>query len=325
MNTLSTPPIQLSVIIPVYNEEKYIRTLIESLLVDEGIEKEIFLVDGGSTDKTIDIIENFQKARKNIFLVPNFKKYVSPGFNQAFKLSRGRYVTLMGAHAHYPENFFKNGLKYLQHDECDVVGGPLKQEGKTKVGKAIAYAMSSKFGVGGTEFRTEKKKMYVDSVAFAIYKREIFDEIGLLDEELIRNQDDELHYRMNAAGFRVLMVPEMECVYYVRNSLSALFQQYYQYGYYKPLVLKKVRKGLRLRHLVPSMFCIYLFSIPFISWISLIWLVPLLVYIFAIISISLKSKLKFKQQFVLMAAFPTLHISYGAGFLFGLTKARKQK
>lgn len=309
---------QLSIIIPLYNEEKYVGPLLDSLLLDDGVEKEIFLTDGGSTDGTISVVQRYQAQYPNIHLVNNEKKYVSFGFNKAFPDVKGKYVTLMGAHALYPPGFFVNGLKYLDAGECDVVGGPLLQEGKTDTGKAIAYAMSSKFGVGGTEFRTMKKKMYVDSVAFAIYKKEIFDKIGLLDEELVRNQDDELHYRMNAAGYRILMVPEMQCVYYVRNSLSSLYSQYYQYGLYKPLVLKKVKQGTRFRHLVPALFCLYICSLP-LAFFTCLWLLPLVLYMLLIVFITMcASHLSFRQKCLAMAAFPTLHFSYGFGFLRGL-------
>lgn len=308
----------LSVIIPTYNEEKYIAPLIDSLLIPDGIDKEIFFADGMSTDRTREIIQQYQSKHPNIYLVDNPKRFVSPGFNQAFRQSNGKYVTLMGAHATYPKGFFSAGIKYLSAGECDVVGGPLRQEGKTPDGKAIALAMSSKLGVGGTEFRTERKKMYVDSVAFAIYKREIFETIGLLDEDLVRNQDDELHYRMNAAGYRILMVPEMECVYYVRNSLSALYKQYYQYGYYKPLVLKKVRQGIRLRHLVPATFCLYLLSVILLVWFVPIWILPLIIYIITITFTAVSANIGFRQKIIFMAAFPTLHLSYGFGFLNGL-------
>lgn len=308
---------QLSIIVPVFNEIKYIHPLLGSLLMQDGVEKEIFLADGGSTDGTVAVIEAYAQQHSNVHLVRNEKKYVSFGFNKAFPQTTGKYITLMGAHALYPDGFFSNGLKYLEAGECDVVGGPLLQEGKTPAGKAIAYAMSSKWGVGGTEFRTERRKMYVDSVAFAIYKREIFEKIGLLDEELVRNQDDELHYRMNAAGYRILMVPEMQCVYYVRDSLSALFRQYYQYGLYKPLVLKKVRQGIRFRHLVPPLFCLYLLSLP-LAAIFALWLLPLAIYTIAILTIALSSPLSLSQKTTLFAAFPVLHVSYGIGFLKGL-------
>jgi GT2 family glycosyltransferase len=244
---------------------------------------------------------------------------VSPGFNKAFARSSGKYVTLMGAHADYPPNYFKDAIRYLESGECDVVGGPLVQKGKTPTGETIAACMSSKFGVGGTEFRTARKKMYVDSVAFAIYKRSIFEKIGLLDEELIRNQDDELHYRMNAAGYRILMVPELECVYFVRNTLATLYKQYFQYGLFKPLVLKKVSSGIRIRHLVPAFFCLYIFTLPVaIAWP--VWLIPGVLYLLIDLTVSLSLPLSFRQRLIATTVFPTLHFSYGAGFLLGLRK-----
>jgi GT2 family glycosyltransferase len=176
--------------------------------------------------------------------------------------------------------------------------------------------MSSKFGVGGTEFRTEQKKMYVDSVAFAVYKREIFEQVGLLDEELVRNQDDELHYRINNNNFKILMVPEMECSYFVRDSLTKLFNQYYWYGYYKPLVFKKAKSGIRIRHIIPSLFVIYILLLPLGLIISKMFLLPLIFYV---ILFFLHSKNKKVQKILLFLAFINIHISYGIGFLLGLS------
>ena len=311
--------IQLSIIIPLHNEINYIDLLMQSVLQNDGIDKEIFLVDGGSTDGTIEKIERYEKQYPNITLVNNERQFVSYGFNKAFPLTKGKYITLMGAHAEYPMGFFNIGISFLESNECDVVGGPLKQLGKTLTGKAIAYCMSSKFGVGGTEFRTETKKMYVDSVAFAIYKREVFENTGLLDEDLIRNQDDELHYRINAAGYRILMVPEMSCNYYVRNSIKKLFLQYFGYGLYKPLVLNKVKQSIRFRHIIPFLFVLYIISLPIAIWFP-IWTIPLLLYMIIDIYISFFNNLNLKEKFYCLIIFPTLHFAYGLGFLFGLRK-----
>ena len=313
--------ILLSIIIPIYNEEKYIGHLLESITGINSVNKEFFLVDGGSTDGTLEIIDKHKRQNENIHLIHNPERFVSHGFNKAFPLTKGKYITLLGAHAIYPNSFFETGIPYLESGECDVVGGPLQQLGKTETGQAIAYCMSSKFGVGGSEFRTETKKMYVDSVAFAIYKRAVFEKTGLLDEELIRNQDDELHYRINAAGFRILMVPEMRCSYYVRNNLKSLFRQYFQYGLYKPLVLKKVHSGIRLRHLIPAIFCLYIISIPIVGWFSS-WIVPLALYsaLALYFSIVKSDTLTGKQKLICLIIFPTLHISYGSGFIIGLKK-----
>lgn len=310
----------LSIICPTLNEINYIENLVKSIAQNDGIEKEIFFVDAGSTDGTKEKINELSKIYTNIRLVDNPQKYVSQGFNKAFPLTSGKYITLIGAHSKYPENFFKNGIYYLENGEADVVGGPLKQKGKTETGEVIARCMSSKFGVGNTEFRTSSEKMYVDSVAFAIYKREIFEKTGLLDEELIRNQDDELHYRINSYKYKILMVPEMQCEYYVRGSIGKLFSQYYQYGLFKPLVLKKVKSGIRLRHLIPTFFVIYLFLLGFLLKLSGIFVVPFLLYMSINIYISVRSESSVKNILTSMLVFITLHFSYGSGFIVGLKK-----
>lgn len=310
----------VSVIIPTLNEEAHIGGLVEKIIKTNRCAVEVFVCDAGSTDNTIGKVE--QLGYPNVHVVHNTRKYVSYAFNDTFPKTKGKYIALLGAHAEYPEHYLDFALKYLE-SECDVVGGPLNQLGKGDVGKAIAVAMSHKFGVGGTEFRTEQKKMYVDSVAFAVYKRTIFEHIGLLDEQLVRNQDDELHYRMNANGYKILMVPEMRCSYFVRNSLNKLFSQYFQYGLYKPLVFAKVKSGIRIRHIIPTLFVFYLAILPIALYLNLLLGVPLLIYFVAAISFSLQSDVKRKD--IVFTAFLFLHISYGAGFLLGLPSFLKYK
>lgn len=310
---------QLSIICPTYNELKNIDALVGSLLQNDGIEKEIFIVDGGSTDGTIDKVNELMLKHPNLNLVINEKRYVSYGFNKAFPLTKGKYITLSGAHSVYKQNFFKTGVNALETEECGAVGGTLKQEGTTDTGKAIAYCMSTKFGVGNTEFRTAKQRMYVDSVAFAIYKKDVFEKAGLLDEELIRNQDDEFHYRLNKYGFKILMLPEMECIYYVRGTLSGLFRQYYGYGLYKPLVIKKIGSVISLRHFIPSLFVIYFLLLP-LAFVNKYFLLPLLLYAVLDLYYSVKAPGGLKIKLISLIVYPALHISYGTGFILGLFK-----
>ncbi|MGZ3864633.1 MAG: glycosyltransferase family 2 protein [Bacteroidia bacterium] len=316
-------PVTVSIICPVLNESAYVDTLVKKFLHSDGIGKEVFFLEAGSTDDTKAKLLELQKQHSNIYIVDNPQKYVSFGFNKAFPLTNGKYIAFLGAHADYPDTFFSNAVKYLESGECDAVGGPLKQSGKTDTGKAIAYCMSNKFGVGGTEFRTSTQKQYVQSVAFAVYKKEVFEKAGLLDEELLRNQDDELHYRLNEHGFRILMVPEMQCAYFVRSSISRLFSQYFQYGLFKPLVLKKVRSGVRIRHLIPACFVAYFLSLP-IAAIYLWWLVPMALYLFCNFVFSFFNELPLSQKLKAFVVFPMLHISYGSGFILGLLKNPKK-
>lgn len=309
----------LSVVIPTLNERGHLQQLIDSIDGLDSIDKEIIIVDGGSTDGTAEKVMELAGSSRNLKLVYNPDRFVSHGFNKAFHTARGKYISLVGAHAKYPPAYFSTCISAIQSGECDAAGGFLLQKGKTMMGNAIAIAMSSRFGVGDTPFRTTRKRMYVNSVAFAVYDRKIFDKVGLLDEELIRNQDDEFHYRLNAAGFRMLMLPELEVVYYVRESLGRLYSQYYQYGFYKPLVIRKVRSGLRLRHLIPSLFVTYLVSLP-IAFAWPFWLIPLMAYLMLSLVFSVRSKASWAIRLRMLLVFPVLHIAYGSGFLMRLPR-----
>ena len=308
---------ELSVICPTYNEIDFIDALIDNLCFNDGLEKEILIVDGGSVDGTIEKVKLLMNKYSSLKFLENPFRTSTHAFNIGYKFSTGKFIAFVGAHANYDKNYFTSGLDCLRRNECDVVGGPLNQKGKSLTGKAIALVMSSKLGVGNTEFRTENKKMMVDSVAFAIYKREIIEQCGLMDESLPVNQDDEFHYRVKSKGYRIMMIPEMSSTYYVRDSFVKLFRQYFRYGLYKPAVLKKVSGSVRLRHLMPSLFTIYLLSLPLMILIP-IWILPLLLYFLLILARSLSFNEILKIRLLSIPVFPLIHLSYGSGFLLGL-------
>lgn len=311
---------KLSIVIPVYNEIKYIEELFASLMNIDYPDLELLFVDGGSTDGTLEYLKKqIPQINKEIKVINNPSKFVSHGFNQAYKLCRGRFISLIGAHSLYPSNYFRKCIEEISANVCDVAGGKLTHKGKSIYGKAIAACLNSIFGVGDTAFRTSNQRKFVDSVAFAVYDRKVFEACGLLDEELVRNQDDEFHYRLNHYGFKILMIPELSIIYFVRDSIEKLFTQYFQYGLYKPLVLKKVPSEWKWRHLIPSLFVLYLISLP-LALIFPLWILPFLLYVFLDIYFSFKASAPWQVRLRMLLVYPVLHIAYGAGFLAGLTK-----
>lgn len=312
---------KLSIIIPAYNEVDNIVNLVQSLNEMDDLDKEIIFSDAGSNDGTREKIAEAAEKYGHIVLVDNPGRYVSHAFNQAFKVAKGDYIALIGAHSVYPANYFKVCVEHLDAGLCDAAGGFLLHRGMNETGEAVAYAMSTKFGVGDTEFRTEPEKKYVDSVAFAVYNRKVFDTAGFFDEALIRDQDDEFHYRMNSLGLRILMIPDLKVTYFVRNTLGGLAKQYYQYGLFKPLVFKRVISSVRMRHLIPSFFVLYLALLPLSFWFVM-WLTPLFLYFFLASCFALQAPLRLKGKLILMLVYPVMHISYGSGFIFGLLKSR---
>jgi glycosyltransferase involved in cell wall biosynthesis len=312
---------ELSIICPTLNEINFIDDLVNDLCFDDGLDKEVLIVDGGSTDGTLVRVKELMKNYPNLKLINNPRRTSTAAFNIAFTQSASIYVAFVGAHARYSLGYFSNAIKELNTNSCDVVGGPLMQQGKSLVGKAIALAMRSKIGVGNTDFRTSSARKYVDSVAFAIYRRSVIEEIGVMDERLKVNQDDEFHYRLNSKGFKILMIPEISSVYFVRSTYSGLFKQYFKYGLYKPLVLRKIKSAIKLRHLIPALFFLYLCSIPIAYWLSFnLWMIFLPLY-FALITIAaMISNEVLVVKLLSIPAFLILHLSYGFGFILGLIK-----
>jgi len=309
----------LSIICPAYNEIHFIEALLKRLCAPEGIEKEILLTDGGSTDGTREKVLQLCKEYPSLKLVDNPLKTSTHAFNIAYRQAKGKYVAFVGAHAAYNENYFRIAIDCLDKNECDVVGGPLNQKGKSDTGKAIALVMSSKAGVGNTEFRTMKTRQFVDSVAFAVYRKSIFEKAGLMDESLPVNQDDELHYRLNGMGYRILMVPEMQATYYVRGSYRKLARQYFRYGFYKPAVIRKIKGAVRLRHLVPSLLVLYFVSLP-LTLLTAYYFIPLLLYLMMILITTLNFDASAGIKLKAIPVFPVLHVAYGSGFIAGFFK-----
>lgn len=308
----------LSIIIPVRNEAEYIEQAVESFIQDTTA-KEVWICDTGSTDGTLQILDRLALKYDQIKIFNSQYRTVSKVFNEVFPLTKGKYVSLLGAHAKYTPHYFSTGIKYLESNECDSIGGPLIQLGKSNMGKAIAFCMSSKFGVGNTPFRTEKKRMFVETVAFSVFKRELIEKVGLFDEELVRNQDAEFNYRLNAKGFSILMVPEMTCFYFVRESLSSVINQYYQYGFYKPLVFKKLKGSMKPRHIIPAIFVLYLIGL-LIGHQFILTVIPAIMYLFLVLLFSLVNSLTFIQKLNCLFVFPSLHLSYGIGYIVGAFK-----
>ena len=312
---------QLSIIIPIHNEILYISRSFESIiLAGSEIESEFFFVDGQSNDGTYEWIKKAIKNIDNCKLILNDKKFVSHGFNIAFNDSKGEFVSRVDGHTIYPKSYFSDAMDIFSKNNVDVVGGPANHIGIGWKGKVIANCMMHPFGVGNSKFRISNEEQYVDTVPFPIYKRKVLEKVGLYSEELIKNQDDELNYRCVENGFKIFMSPKLKTNYLVRENLIDLSKQYFLYGFYKPLVFKKVAYGSRLYHFIPAIhFILSILSLavfPFNKY-SLIYL---FCYLTLSLIFSIKKNKKFKDVLYSTFAFSSIHYSYGIGFIQGYLK-----
>jgi len=309
----------ITVLCPTYNEAEYIEKLLKFFINSSPSGKELLLIDGGSTDGTKRIINEWTNKYSNIHLLENENKYVSFALNIGIKNSNGDPIIRLDAHSEYAQDYFEQIIKTFNETGADIVGGPMNAVGKTNFQIAVAQATSTVFGVGDSKIHKEKYKGESDHVYLGAWKRKLFDEIGFFDERLKRNQDDEFHYRARSLGKEIYLNPEIKSYYYPRSSLFKLIKQYIQYGLFKPVVLRKIKSEIKLRHLIPALFSIYILSLP-LAFFSLFYLLPLFVYIFMDIYFSIRTKSNIKIVINSLIVYPVLHLSYGFGFLIGLFK-----
>ena len=315
---------QLSIIIPIYNEILYIPRSFESIiLAGSEIESEFFFVDGQSTDGTYEWIKEAIKKIDNCRLILNEKKIVSHGFNLVFNDTRGKFISRVDGHTIYPKFYFSDAMDIFSKKDIDVVGGPANHIGIGWKGKVIANCMTHPFGVGNSKFRISNKEQYVDTVPFPIYKRRVLEKVGLYSEELIKNQDDELNYRCVENGFKIFMSPKLKTNYLVRENLIALSKQYFLYGFYKPLVFKKVSYGARLYHFIPSIHFILSILSLIIFQFNKYSIIYIFCYLIFALVFSIKKNKELKDVFYSTFAFASIHYSYGIGFTQGYLKRVK--
>lgn len=319
----------VSILIPIRNEAAFIKRCLVAVLSQDypSNQMEILIADGLSDDGTRDKLKALQINDSRVKVFDNMGKFVASGLNLLTCQAKGDILIRVDGHCIIAPDYVRNCVRHLQGDAADGVGGPMHSIGENYVSQTIALAMSSKFGVGSSDFRTETgQTKLVDTVPFPAYTRAIIEKVGPYDEELVRNQDDEYNYRIRKAGGKLLLAADVQSTYYSRGSLKKLWQQYFQYGFYKVRVLQKHPAQMRPRQFVPFAFVLTIILGIFLSilapwgWIPLASLVG--VYLLSNLAASIitaKNK-GWRYLPVLPFTFATLHLSYGLGFFAGLFK-----
>jgi glycosyltransferase involved in cell wall biosynthesis len=320
---------RLSIIVPCRNEQRYIGDCLDSILACDHPRKdlEVLVVDGRSDDGTREIVSRYAARHPEIRLLDNPRGIVPAALNIGIRAATGDAIMRMDAHAAYPPDYVPRLLAALAESGADNVGGCVATlpADPGPVAGAIAVALSHPFGVGNSYFRIgAAEPRWVDTVPFGCYRRDVFSRVGLFDEDLVRNQDDEFNHRLLRQGGRVLLVPGVVARYYARGSFAKLARMYYQYGYFKPLAARKVGRITTVRQLVPAAFLVGLVvgGVVALAWppARLPWLAIAGSYAAAVAGFALLGARGRGPRcaVALAVAFPLLHSSYGAGFLRGI-------
>lgn len=324
----------ISVICPIFNEEKYIAKCIDSILVQDYPKEnlEMIFIDGMSTDRTRDIVLDYAVRYPFIRLIDNPHRVVPPAMNIGIRASRGDIIIRLDAHAIFPKNYFSELVKNLIGLNADNVGGicnTLPADDR-RVCLCIANVLSSSFGMGNSYYRIGAKHiMSVDTVPFGCFHRKIFDQIGYFDEELIRNQDDEFNARIIKNGGKIYLLPNVVFDYYARESIKKTARMFYQYGLFKPLVNKKLGKPATIRQFFPPLFVMGLVLGPLLGIISvyfmIIYLLVVLSYIIIATISSFRQSKNIKNIIIQDYIYFVVHCSYGLGYWVGLYRLLMHK
>lgn len=321
---------QISIIIPCRNEEGFIFKVLENILQqDIGSEHlEVIISDGLSTDNTVGEIKRFTDAHPelNVVLIENPQKTVPFALNECLKIAIGEVIVRMDAHSIYPVNYVSRLVLELERLPLawNVGGCWDTQPGSdSNMAKAIVKATSHKVGIGNADYRLISSEIKeVDTVPFGCFPKSVFDKIGNFDEDLTRNQDDEFNGRIIKNGGKIYLIPDLKIKYFARSTFSKMAKMFFQYGFFKPLVNKKLKAPATSRQFAPLLLVL---GILF-GWIpGLIWFDWMFIYSAAILLYILLLKIAAFSRFETLSvtfysffAFFIIHFSYGWGYLRGI-------
>ena len=312
----------VSVIIPVLNEERYIDALLSSLVSQTyPVESmEWIIIDGGSKDATMEIISRYL-GDYPIVIMHNDGNGTPRSLNLGIKNSKGKYIVRLDAHTVYPSNYIEKCVWYLENTEADNVGGRVDTKAEGFIGSAIAKMLSSRFGVGGSEFRTSGQSGYVDTVPFGAFRREIFNKVGLFNEELLRSEDNDLNARIRKAGGKIYLAEDIVSEYHCRDTISGVLRYGEQNGNALFRTIKQNPKAMSIRHFIPFLFVLSLLVLPVLGSMSSLFRCLLCVELglYLIIDIFFSFFLgNPKLGFITFWLYPLFHFSYGIGSFLGL-------
>ncbi len=319
----------VSVVIPCRNEREYIASCLQSLVNQTWPKQklEALVVDGMSDDGTRSTIAEYEAEHRWIRLVDNPRRITPAALNIGIRQSLGQIVCRVDVHCRYPSDYIATLVHKLEASGADNAGGVCRTlpVDDRPMPRAIAVALAHPLAVGNAHFRIGAgSPRWVDTVPFGCYRRGVFDRIGLFDEQLVRNQDDEFNHRLLKHGGRILLVPSVVIDYYARDSIAKLARMMFQYGYYKPLATRKLGRITTLRPLVPPLFVATLASAlvlaPWSSVLRTLFLLIIGAHSALVLTAAARDLPKhgISVGSRLCVVIPIIHLSYGAGFLRGV-------
>ncbi|GAA1192802.1 glycosyltransferase involved in cell wall biosynthesis [Kitasatospora gansuensis] len=320
MNTKAAEELPaVSVIMPVLNEERHLRTAVRHILEqDYPGELEVVIALGPSTDRTDAIAAELVAADPRVRTVPNPTGRTPAGLNAAIRGSRHPIVVRVDGHGLLTPGYITTAVRLLGEMDAANVGGIMHAEGETEWENAVAAAMTSKIGVGNAAFHTGGLAGPAETVYLGVFRREVLERLGGYNEEFIRAQDWELNYRIRQDGGLIWFTPQLKVTYRPRPSVRALAKQYKDYGRWRRVVTRYHKGSVNLRYLAPPAALLGVLSgLVLGAALHPVFFVLPAGYLLAIAGGSVLEGrgLTAKARLQLPVALATMHLTWGFGFL----------
>ena len=316
---------RVTVVIPVRNERHSLPTCLRSVLQQTLSDLQVLVVDGRSTDGTREVVRAFQEHDARVELLDNPAGIVPSGLNIALAAARAPWLVRVDGHATIPPDYVATAVRLLEGDEWGGVGGVKRAVGRTVAGRAVAVAMSSPFGVGGSLYHYGTVAREVDHVPFGCYRTELARRLGGWDEQFVVNQDFEFDHRLRRAGHRLLFDPRLVIEWECRQSIGALFRQYCRYGRGKAKVALRHPDSVRPRHLVPPALVSGILVTCAAGAVrgprALGLLAPYVVGLAVAGTGTARGALRARERALVPVALAAMHVGWGLGFWRGLPDA----
>jgi succinoglycan biosynthesis protein ExoA len=320
----------LSVMVPMLNEADHVANLVADLVSqDYGGELEVLVADGGSTDGSPELLlEVAGRAGIPIMLLENPGRIVSPGLNACIRRATGDLIVRLDCHTRYPTDYLSSCVAASRESGAWLVGGLFLPVGRTPIERAVACATDGPFG-GAHWKRETAEPIEVDTVTYGIYRAEAFRRAGLFDEELVRDQDEEIAMRIRLSGGRVVYDPRIRSYYVPRGSFAGAFRQYYEYGFWKVPAMLKHRRVYSVRSLAPVGFVTSLLALgaiaPWSRTARTLLTAEVAAYSASAVAFGahgIRERGESQRLLPAVAAvYPTVHLAFGLGFLRGCLRA----
>ncbi len=326
-NTLS-----VSIIIPTLNEELHIEKCLNSIFLQTypSSHIEIFVIDGGSLDRTKEIVNRLCLIHSNLFLLHNEKKIQSAAFNIGINIFKGDILFRFDAHCTYDSKYVQYCVENHMSSNYGNVGGLCIMENgsDTNMAKVLTKISSSKFGLGGAEYRVGKVKKFTDSVPFGSFTKKVLSTVGKMNESLLRGEDNEYNSRIRDAGYKILFDPRIISHYYIAVNSNLFLKKNFSNGYSIGVLLRTARKSVSFRHLVPLAFLFALAIGILLSFLNTLFKFELMILVCIYSLMNLISAItKFKKSEIKLIPIYIyvvfiVHLHYGIGTLLGFIKGK---